>query len=314
MASQLPDIEPRKAAQDESLQLNDQRRMAYRSWGPVDGFPLIALHGTPGSRLLFSVTEKHAHRLGLRIIAPDRWGYGGTDPHPAPDLRAFVADIAVFTRELGLDRFAVMGVSGGGPYATAVAACLPGRVAALALVAPVGPIAHEADREITAFHRFCFGPFARSRLAQRVVFGFFRRALRISAPLGMRVAMARIGPADERILASAGVTSRLAATFNEGLRPGTAGPCTDLAIFGKPWAVPLADVRAPSRLWIGDADRNVPISAAKRLAARLPDCTLIGLPGEGHLWVSLNYAKVLGWIASCVVTGNNEGAAEAAPS
>ena len=150
-------------------------------------------------------------------------------------------------------------------------------------------------------------------MAQRAIFGFFRRALRFSAPFGMRIAMARVSPADKRVLSTNGVASRLAATFNEGLRPGTAGPCTDMAIFGKPWAVPLADVRAPARLWLGDADRNVPIWAAKRLASQLPDCALIDLPGQGHLWIALNYAVVLEWIASCVIPRNNKGAARAAP-
>lgn len=283
--------------------LGGNRRMTYRSFGPADGFPVVALHGTPGSRLKFWVAGEHAHRLGLRVIAPDRWGYGATDRHPEPSLSAFAADIATLADSLGIGRFAVMGVSGGGPYATAVAACLGTRVAALALVAPVGPMVGEdwpAEdlASISAFHRFCFGPFARSQHGARLVFGGLRRLLHVSPGLGMKVAMATVPAADRRVLATAGVSARLAATFIEGLRPGIEGPAIDLRLFGQPWEVPLGDVIAPSRLWIGTADRNVPIAAAKRLASQLRGCTVIELPGEGHLWVALNYGVVLDWIAA----------------
>ena len=288
---------PVPAADQSIILATDGRRMQYRSFGPSNGFPVIALHGTPGSRLKFSVTDEHAHRLGLRIIAPDRWGYGGSDPHPAPELSAFAADIAALADGIGLTRFAVMGVSGGGPYATAVAALLPERVGALALVAPVGPIAGEPDGEIGAMHRFCFGPLARRRGATRLIFTGLRRLLRWSGPLGMRLAMARVAAADRLVLAHEGVSTRLAATFTEGLRAGAEGPSVDLWLFGRRWGLPLGNVRAPARLWIGTDDRNVPVSAAKRLASRIPGCVLAELPGQGHLWVALNYATVLGWIA-----------------
>ena len=300
---------PYASLDDPSIALAGGRRMMFRSFGPTTGFPVIALHGTPGSRLKFVVTEADAHRLGLRVIAPDRWGYGGTDPHPAPDLAAFAGDILHFADALGIGRFAIMGVSGGGPYAAAVAALLPQRVAALALFAPVGPIAREPDREIGALHRFCFGPLARSPRAARFVFGSFRRLLRWSPSSAMWLAMARVGPTDRQVLAHEGVSARLAATFAEGLRPGVEGPAGDLCLFGRPWGVPLGNIRAASRLWIGTDDRNVPISAAKRLADRIPGCVLTELAGQGHLWVALNYGSVLDWIAE-----HAKGAAEATPA
>lgn len=271
--------------------------MTYRGYGSKVGFPVLALHGTPGSRLKFRITDAHAHRLGLRVIAPDRWGYGGTDLHPEPSLSAFAADIATLTDTLGIGHFALLGVSGGGPYATAVAACLADRIAALALVAPVGPMAGEDHASIAPFHRFCFGPFARSRLGPRLVFRGLRRILRFSPALGMKIAMANVPGADRRILATENVSARLAATFIEGLRPGADGPAIDLSVFGRPWGLALDDVTAPSRLWIGTADRNVPIAAARRLAGRLRGCSVVELPDEGHLWVALNYDIVLEWIA-----------------
>lgn len=285
-----------------------QRRISLATYGAAGGFPVLALHGTPGSRLKFTTTHDDACRLGLQVVAIDRWGYGGTDAHPTPTLAAFADEMHAVMASLGHRHFAVLGVSGGGPYATAVAVRHAAAVAALALVAPVGPIAGEPDSEIGRFHRFCFGALAARPRATRAVFRTFRRIIRASPTLGLKIAMARLPPADRQVLASPGVAQRLAQTFAEGLRPGPEGPVCDLILFGRPWALALANAQVPARLWLGTSDRNVPLSAARRLAARLPSCDLVELPGAGHLWVALHYADVLGWIAEMT-----KGAAKATP-
>lgn len=287
---------------DGSVTIGDGRRISYRIFGaaPSDAFPVLALHGTPGSRLKFSVAEEPAAALGLSIIAPDRWGYGDTDPHPVPTLAAFAGDMAALADHLSLRRFAVMGVSGGGPFAAACAARLGQRVAALALVAPVGPMSREPDREISVFHRFCFGPLARRPGVSEAVFRTFRRLLLRSPDLAMHIAMLRVPSADRAILARGETRRRLALTFAEGLRSGAIGPTIDLELFGKPWGLPLANVTAPARLWLGSTDRNVPLSAARRLAERIPTADITELADQGHLWVAEHYGEVLGWIAATV--------------
>jgi pimeloyl-ACP methyl ester carboxylesterase len=292
---------------EQVIALPEGRQITVCERGAEGGFPVLALHGTPGSRIKFDVADEPARLLGLRLISPDRWGYGGTSPHPRPSLRAWAEDMAVLADSLGIDRFSVLAVSGGGPYAAAVAACLPTRVEALALVAPVGPIANEEGLEMRAFHRFCFGPFARSPVAVATVFAGLRRLLALSRPLGMRIAMSNVAGADRTVLASGGVDQRLARTFALGLAPGTRGPVTDLHIFSTPWNVDLGAARVAARLWIGTEDQNVPFDAARRLCRKLPTCELETIPGAGHLWVALNYPHVLGWIA------NTKGAASAAP-
>jgi pimeloyl-ACP methyl ester carboxylesterase len=283
--------------------LPDGRALAWREFGAPDGLPLLALHGTPGSRLKFSVADPIARDLGIRMLAPDRWGYGETVAHPAPTLQAYATDIRDWANVLGLERFAVMGVSGGGPFATAVAAGLPDRVTALALAAPVGPIAGESPDGMTRFHRLCFGPLARNPAAVARVFSAFRAALAVSPGLGMRLAMVRVAPADRRVLRQADVASRLGDTFVEGLRLGVQGPVIDMTVFGQIWDVDFDAIAAPSRIWLGTADRNVPQVAARRLADRLVNSKLEVLPGEGHLWIANNYSEVLRWIA-----GNEKGA------
>lgn len=293
--STLPSLAPDLG--DRIVRLGDGRRVATREFGLQAGLPLIALHGTPGSRLKFLAADSAARAAGIRVIAPDRWGYGATDHNPEPSLAAFARDTIALADRLGLARFAVLGVSGGGPYAAAVAAEAPARVAALALAAPVGPIHGEDDAEISRFHRLCFGALAQRPAAVGAVFRTLRTVLGVAPDIGMRVAMLRVAATDRRALRHGDTAMRLGETFVEGLKPGVAGPVTDLALFGAPWNIDLARASVPARLWLGTADQNVPRSAARRLADRLPACELVELPGEGHLWIAQNYATVLGWIS-----------------
>lgn len=292
---------------DRTMRTAGGRRISWRETGAPDGHPVVALHGLPGSRLKFDVADKPARDLGLRIIAPDRWGYGDTDPHPAPSLEAFVEDTRALADALNIGTFAVMGVSGGGPYAAALATLASDRVIAASLVAPVGPIAGESGIDMDAFHRFCFGPLTRSPGGLAVVFRPFRRMMLATPRAGMAVAMARVPAADRAMLRRDGVRERLSHTFIEGMKRGIEGPRTDMMLFGRPWNLPY-EKAAPTSLWLGDQDRSVPLGAARRLAQRLPGCEQRHLEGQGHLWVAANYDIVLGWIAE-----KTKGAARATP-
>lgn len=280
-----------------TVRLASGRSLRYREFGARQGFPVLALHGLPGSSWKFSGTGAAATALGLRVLAPDRWGYGGTQPHPAPSLAAFAGDMTELVDRLGLGRLAVLGVSGGAPYAAAVAAIMAGRIAAAALVSPVGPVARADGADgLSAFHRLCFRILPHAPGVLPAAFHLFRLACRRAGPLACRITTLRAPAVDRATLRRADVGPRLAATFREGLEPGVAGPVTDMALFARPWNVPLDRISAATRVWIGSLDTSVPVAAARLLARRIPgaDCTL--LDSAGHLWLALNYAHVLGWI------------------
>ena len=123
------------------LRLADGRRIGYAEYGDPEGASVLAIHGTPGSRFMFALTDKAARERGLRIVAPERPGYGLSDYRRKDGLARAADDMSAFADALGLRRFAVIGVSGGGPYAVAAAAAMADRIALLALISPVGPIA-----------------------------------------------------------------------------------------------------------------------------------------------------------------------------
>ncbi|MET0869990.1 MAG: alpha/beta hydrolase, partial [Methyloceanibacter sp.] len=111
------------------LRLADGRRIGFAEYGDPDGQPVLAIHGTPGSRLMFALTDAPARERRLRIVAPERPGYGLSDFQLQRSLAEAASDLEQCANALGLRRFALIGVSGGGPYAVAAAAAMPRRIA-----------------------------------------------------------------------------------------------------------------------------------------------------------------------------------------
>jgi pimeloyl-ACP methyl ester carboxylesterase len=204
----------------------------------------------------------------------------------------------------------VGGISGGAPYAAAVAAQLAPRVLALALVSPMGPIADGAgQRSLSRFHRVLFSSLARWPAAAAVVFWLFRLSLAHSPRLATWLATVRSGAKDRALISRPEINGRLIGSFLEGLRPGMRGPVTDLGLFAEPWSVDLSRVRACARLWIGGTDRAVPLAAARLLARSIEGCVVTELPGEGHFWAAAHAGEVLAWVSQMLASNAPHAAA-----
>ncbi len=286
---------------DELVSVPGGPDVLLRHYGDPQGLPLLMLHGTPGSRFKFSMTHAIAKDLALHVIAPDRWAYGGTAAPPIPTLNNFARWIADAMTSMGHRTFAVSGISGGGPYATAVAAHSPHRVTALALISPVGLVADAtAAGEVDLFHRFCFRTLAESPRTVAAIFGAYEATVRHAPALAARLTVMRAPAPDQAIMNDPNTRNRLLRTFTEGLRTTANGPAIDLALFREIAQLDLSRATMPAHVWIGTRDANVPVTAAKRLAAKLPNAELTVMQGEGHLWAALHYDIILHWVATAI--------------
>jgi pimeloyl-ACP methyl ester carboxylesterase len=193
-----------------------------------------------------------------------------------------------------LSRFAVIGVSGGGPYAIAVAAAMPRRVALLALVNPVGAIAGCQRRiRMSRAHRLIFTRLGRSGAACAAFFWSLRTLVRTVPGLAYRALKQRVPPSDRTVLDRAEVRDNLRAALQEGLRPGIAGALQDLRLYCGDWQLRLGDIDVPAVLWQGSDDAIVPPGAAYDLAETLPNCRLDVVQGAGHYWIFTGFERVL---------------------
>jgi pimeloyl-ACP methyl ester carboxylesterase len=262
--------------------LPDGRAMGYAEFGQAGGRPLVFCHGFPSSRLAGTVLDSAARALGIRVIAPDRPGHGLSDFKRRRRVTQSVADIASLADALGLDRFAVLGVSTGGPYAAACAALLAQRVSVAGIVsgwappnAPKAkpsarlPIVPALGRHVRLLRRFSLARAAK-RLAKDG-FKFLDKATRDASP------------ADRALVADEALRRVLVDDMREAFRQGARGPARDARVVNRRWGFKLEEIRIPVWLWHGQEDRNVPPALARFISERIPGSRTTFYRADGHL-------------------------------
>jgi pimeloyl-ACP methyl ester carboxylesterase len=274
----------------------DGRTVALVELGDPAGAPVFLFHGTPDSRLGKEFVDAPARERGLRVLCPDRGGIGGSDPVPGRTIAGYADEVLALADVLGVDRFATIGYSAGGPFALACAAGCGPRVTGTALMAGTGPI---DDR-----------PGAREGLAPSdlelldLIENHPRRA---ATMLRIQRLVTRLAPgkATEQVAAELSAPDReflarhsAAETmgfFVESLRQGPAGVIEEYRLWAHPWHLDWSAVTTPVEIFQGEEDGMVPVHHAEDIAARLPDGIgrLHRLPATGHLSIQDHAADVL---------------------
>jgi pimeloyl-ACP methyl ester carboxylesterase len=260
--------------------------LGYAEYGDPKGQPLFHFHGHPGSRLGAQLAHADAEREGVRIIAFDRPGYGLSDYQPRRKLLDWPDDVVEAADALEIERFAVVGASGGGPYALACAYEIPDRLTAVGIVSGFGPLdAPEAtfgmrQQNRIAFRLTRFVPLV-ARAAMATMAGQAQRdPERVVAAIGGAMA-----EPDRIILSRPEVKKAFVAIVREAFRAGGRGPAWDMVAIARPWGFRLEDIAMEVHLWQGEEDLLVPPSMGRYQAQAIPNCRATFYPGEGHLLV-----------------------------
>lgn len=257
-------------------------------------------HGLPSSRLEAVLISKAAARLNLHVIAIDRPGYGRSDPQPPSPLCEWSDDLARVADLLGFDRFAVLGVSGGGPYALACGWRLADRVNRITLLCPLGPVALSHLRQpMSIAARWAFFLSASASRLLPLFYGRLTAALLRLHPTITFSLLKESLPAKDRLqLAQTEAREALHATIREGLRQGGLGPQRDFLLYTRDWGFELAEIKVTVDLWHGSADTVVPPSHSQYLADSIGNANLILIPGEGHYSLPIGHCEaILGRLA-----------------
>ncbi len=274
--------------------LADGRDLGWMELGARDASPVFGFHGTPGSRIQLRLAESAVEDAGVRLICPDRPGYGLSTFQPGRRLTDWPSDVSQLADHLGIDRFAVMGISGGGPHSAVCAALLSDRVTAAAIVSGVGPLGDPRAAE------------GMMRSNEILVKLSHRLSPLLRAAMGVQVAVARrwpgraidymvkqVPPADVAILRRPEVRALFELDSARASRTTARAAVQDFELFAGDWGFRLSDISTPVHLWQGDADVNVPASHARLQHAEIADSVLHELPGEGHLLVLDHLEEIL---------------------
>lgn len=271
----------------QQISLPDGRALAYTEYGDESGQPLFFFHGGNDSRLEGAILDETARQLGVRVIAPDRPGYGHSTFQPGRTFLDWPTDVAALADALSLARFSVAGHSGGGPHALAAAYALPARLESVVLISSAGPpgSSNAGMHPMFRVANFLMGNSQRlhARLTQQTA------DLVLHEPQKFLAQWGRASKADGRLFREQpDVAALVVAEMREALHQGTAAILQEHPLYKRPWGFDLAAIDLPVQLWHGLADAQAAPAWSAALAAALPQPQTHYVPDEGHFSILAN--------------------------
>jgi pimeloyl-ACP methyl ester carboxylesterase len=264
------------------LKLDDGRDLAYDEYGDPDGVPVIFNHGLSDSRLIRNPDDELTASLGVRMIAADQPGVGGSSPQKGRRMVDWGEDMEALADALGITEFAVVGHSGGSPHALAIAYRMPERVTKIVLASPVAPLDEKGmaklminkDLKLVAklhhlHHIIKWASDYSANKAEKDIPSFVE-------------ATAADDTSDaDTFLKDPAQRAMFEASFTAGMQQGGEG-IYEITMALWDWGFRPEDISHHVDLFYGDADDMLDPKMPLHLADRLPDCTTHVWPGAGH--------------------------------
>jgi pimeloyl-ACP methyl ester carboxylesterase len=258
------------------------RVLGYAEYGDPQGRPVFLFHGQPGNRL-FHPSVDQLKRSGVRLIVPDRPGYGLSSFMEGRKLVDWPGDVISIADYLSLEKFSVIGFSGGGPYALACAHAIRERLERVLVVAGAPPMeVADLRRQMLPLTRFNYVLTRYAKTLLRWVFRIYWRQARNNSSGFIEVMRTQVPAADQMVLDDAVVFDMMRTTWEENLRVDSWGYVYDAELLMENWGFPLEGIQTRVELWWGELDENVPLLVMEYLSQRLPNCEQRLVPDGGH--------------------------------
>ena len=275
----------------QSFRLPDSRTITYAEYGDPNGKPVFYFHGQSGSRLEPAMLDANVFgKAGIRLIACDRPGMGGSDFQSGRGFSHWSVDIVALADSLRLGKFGVFGVSGGGGYVSACARWIPDRLTAAVIVSGAGQMdAPDTRACLPAMNRLMWGLAARSARLIGLLLTLTIPKAQVDISKVRKQMMRSLPPVEAVVFEKPGRLEAFMASGAESMRHGIHGIAWDTHICARPWDFRLEEIRFPVRLLHGEADLNVPVGIARKVTAAIPGCQATFYPGEGHFSTAVNH-------------------------
>jgi len=263
--------------------LSDGRKLGYAEYGDPKGKPAFFFHGWPSSRLAGVETNGIATKYNVRIISVERPGYGLSDYKENRKLIDWPDDIVELADHLKFNKFAIMGVSGAGPYVAACACKIPHRITNAGIVVGLGPANTKKNLE----RMLITGLFFKANHYHVPFINYFASFLSLVSFKYFPSIGNRFGfPAkeDQNLLKKKELAKEIDEAIIEGFRNGIKGPALDLKIYASDWGFKLKDIKAKVYLWYGAKDRNISVNMGIYYNSQIKGSKLFINPNGGHLF------------------------------
>lgn len=277
-----------KSPTEQTLKLKDGRVLGFAEYGDPNGKPVLEFHGWPSSRLEGAIYDEPGKKVGVRVIAIDRPGFGLSSFKKGYRIIDWPRDVAEFADGLGLDKFTIAGISSGCPYALACAYMIPERLTACAVVGGLAPLKVAGEKiKPSEFIEMSEAQIARLAntvpFAARLVFGYFVRQSKKDPVKARQQFIKGLPESDLKLMEDEEMQAMFEQNMAECTRGGMKGPIASVGLEIKPWGFRLEDVTMHVGIWQGDADNLALPAGAAYMASKLPNHTLHTIPGAGHI-------------------------------
>ena len=274
----------------ESVKLSDGRSLSFARFGDPSGKPVFYFHGFPGSRLEPQSNHDAFLKAGIQLLALDRPGIGHSTRKNKRKLLDWPDDVVEVAKILKLEKFSILGVSGGGPYALACARAIPGYLNKVTVACGLGPIdAPNATSGMMLSNRvlFRYGKFFPPVLHLSTF--LMVRQLSSKPAKGLKKFVEGLPEPDRLVLSKTDAQDFVAASAVEGVRQGSGPLLEEIGIYSRSWGFKLEDLNVPVSLFQGEIDIDVPPSMARHQASLIPDCEINLYPNDGHFSLLVNH-------------------------
>lgn len=266
--------------------LSDGRKLGYHQYGDLNGFPIFALHGLPGSRIWFEQDDEAAVALGICLITIDRPGFGNSDPKKYPTFLDFPDDINELANGLGISEYSVFGISGGGVFAAATAYNYPKSIHKCGLISTVNQFENgKPPKEMASENRQVFTLSKRFPWLMRFLFNQQKKLIENQPERYVTSIMTNtkhLCDADKAVMEQRENAEFLVMHMGEAFKNGVAGTVSEAKLFTRPWGFDAGEIKVPVELWHGTEDTLSPIEPIKKLAHKIPNCNPNFVEGKGH--------------------------------
>lgn len=230
------------------------------------------------------LTDAAAKETGVRIISPDRPGISRSDFTVERKLLDWPPVVTALANHLELDRFRILAISGGAPYAYATGWAIPEQIQAIAIVSGAPPLLELKDQAgLLPLYRWLLSLYRNQQGLLRFGFHMARPLALMGFPIRLRpILLKLLQPCDAESLRDSAAFNACFESQRKAWRGSAMGVMTDARIYAEPWGFPLEEVAVPVRLWHGRKDRSFSVAIAQEVAARLPNCVARYVENAGH--------------------------------
>jgi pimeloyl-ACP methyl ester carboxylesterase len=276
--------------QNQEISLNDGRTLGFAEYGSENGEPIFYFSGGNSSRIEGAWFEKEAIKRNIRLIAPDRPGFGLSSFQKNRELIDWSNDVIELADNLSINKFSIFGLSGGGPHVLAMANSNPERLKKVAIISGTAP--PEMPNKLIGMWppvKLIFSTAEKfpkiNRFLLKQMAGFYSNEEQMLKRMKQALPKPDVALIENR----PEIIKIFAISTKEAHRNGVDGDALEWQLYVNPWKFNLEDIQKEIKLWYGRYDQQVPIEMGRYISKKLPNGKLVEVENGGHFSTINNF-------------------------